>query len=202
MTTSNQDKSLREKRAEKRKEEILEAAFGFFASKGYDQTSMEEIAEAALLTRAGLYKHFSDKASLLGDLRKWKVQALRQRLEHSLKDKKSFEEKLHCYIAQILIFQTENQGAFRVLFTASNLSELREERAFEPIGDFLRQILGEAQKLGKVSKDLKIDELAPLVASIFFKNDLAQNLLGYKSETTLERDIWLLERLLLKGIQP
>jgi AcrR family transcriptional regulator len=199
---TNQDKTLREKRNEKRKEEILEAAFGFFASKGYDQTSMEEIAEAALLTRAGLYKHYSDKASLLGALRAWKINELQQRLEHSLKDIKSFEEKLHCYIAQILIFQNENQGAFRVLFTASKLTELKSERAFEPIGDFLRQILGEAQKLGKVSTELRVDELAPLIASIFFKNELAQNLLGYKSETTLERDIWLLERLLLKGIQP
>lgn len=202
MTKPVAKKSLREQRAEKRINEILEAALYFFTTKGYEQTSMEEIAKEALLTRAGLYKYFSDKASLLSSLRQSKVQELQRRLERSLKDQNDCEEKLKIYIQVIYAFQTEHPGAFRVMFSAASIPELRQENAFKPINTYLLEILNEAQSLGKMTKDISVDELSPMIASLFLKNDIAQNLLGYSYEARLERDIWLLERLLLKGIQP
>ncbi|MCA9837245.1 MAG: TetR/AcrR family transcriptional regulator [Trueperaceae bacterium] len=202
MSQEKTKKTLREKRAEKRSEEILAAAFYFFATKGYDQTSMEEIAEAALLTRAGLYKYFSDKPSLLGELRRKKVDELKTRLEQHLTELSSFQEVLHYLIKEVLIFQRENQGAFRLMFSAGSLVELKKERAFEPLGDLLRTLLGQAQRQGHISQELTIDELIPFIASIFFKNDVSINLLGHEPETSPERDLWLIERLLLKGISP
>lgn len=43
---------------------ILRNAMGLFARQGYSGTSVRQIAEVSGLTKAGLYYHFADKASL------------------------------------------------------------------------------------------------------------------------------------------
>ncbi len=46
------------------KEKIIEAAIKVFAAKGYDGTSMDEIARAARLTKPMIYYHFKNKKDL------------------------------------------------------------------------------------------------------------------------------------------
>jgi len=50
------------------REEILEVALELFATKGYEQTSLREIAERLNITKAALYYHFPSKDELLGDV--------------------------------------------------------------------------------------------------------------------------------------
>jgi AcrR family transcriptional regulator len=47
------------------KKSVFEVAAEVFHRKGYDNTSMSDVAEAAGLTKAGLYHHVSSKESLL-----------------------------------------------------------------------------------------------------------------------------------------
>jgi len=54
--------------AEQRRIQLLDAALERFASKGYHDTSMEEIAEAAGVTKPVLYQHFASKAELFLEL--------------------------------------------------------------------------------------------------------------------------------------
>jgi AcrR family transcriptional regulator len=51
--------------SKKAKKSVFEVAAEVFHRKGYDNTSMSEVAEAAGLTKAGLYHHVSSKESLL-----------------------------------------------------------------------------------------------------------------------------------------
>lgn len=59
-----------------KRDEILDAALEVFASKGYDRTSVREIARRAGLSQAGLLHHFSTKEELF-------LEVLRQRDERS-----------------------------------------------------------------------------------------------------------------------
>ena len=47
------------------RERILDAALTLFAEKGYDATSMREIAEQLGITKAALYYHFDSKADIV-----------------------------------------------------------------------------------------------------------------------------------------
>ncbi|HEX2895445.1 MAG TPA: helix-turn-helix domain-containing protein [Marmoricola sp.] len=47
------------------RERILDVALGLFAEKGYDATSMREIAEQLGITKAALYYHFDSKADIV-----------------------------------------------------------------------------------------------------------------------------------------
>jgi AcrR family transcriptional regulator len=47
---------------------VLDAALSLFVTQGYDETSMDDIASAAGLTKGAVYFYFKDKLSLLGAL--------------------------------------------------------------------------------------------------------------------------------------
>lgn len=47
-----------------RRANLLEAALGVFARFGYRKTSMDEVAQAAKISRQGLYLHFANKEEL------------------------------------------------------------------------------------------------------------------------------------------
>ena len=48
-----------------RRAQILETAARIFCEKGFDKASMEDVADAVGLTKAGLYHHIGSKDELL-----------------------------------------------------------------------------------------------------------------------------------------
>jgi TetR/AcrR family transcriptional repressor of mexJK operon len=61
-------KSNAEGRSARKHREIVEAATLMFMKKGYDGTSMEEIAVKAGVSKQTVYKHFADKERLFSDV--------------------------------------------------------------------------------------------------------------------------------------
>src|SRR3972149_4316194 len=71
MLTYDKMKTSSRLSSEDRREAIVEAVKGVFAEKGFDGTTTRELANAAGVSEALLYKHFPSKeslyAALLGD---------------------------------------------------------------------------------------------------------------------------------------
>src|SRR5580692_646377 len=57
-----------ERSVDRRHREIREAAIGAFLARGYDGTTMEEIAVRAGVSKQTIYKHFTDKQHLFADI--------------------------------------------------------------------------------------------------------------------------------------
>ncbi len=57
-----------ETRSARKERDIVEAATVAFVSRGYDGTSMEEIATKAGVSKQTVYKHFTDKETLFGEV--------------------------------------------------------------------------------------------------------------------------------------
>ena len=51
-----------------RREQLLQVALQTFAANGYHETSMNEVAEAAGVTKPVLYQHFASKKALYNEL--------------------------------------------------------------------------------------------------------------------------------------
>jgi AcrR family transcriptional regulator len=124
--------TLREKRAEKRKQEILEAALEVMTEDGYNNASLDRIAERALLTRVGLYKDFKDKAALVTALRAHKLLELAKRVETAIAAGKGLEAQVTAVVRETIAYQTENTGFFRVLFASSFSHELSADTSLKP----------------------------------------------------------------------
>lgn len=65
MTTAAPAKSKRPKRGSINKRSILDAAALMFHEKGYDRTTLDDIAGALSVTKPSLYYHFSNKEEIL-----------------------------------------------------------------------------------------------------------------------------------------
>lgn len=92
--------SLRERQKAQTREHLLDVAAGLFAEKGYNETTIEDIARAAGSSRATVYSYFSTKEDILRTLAvemwestedtyrafaalpEWSVTAIRGWLEH------------------------------------------------------------------------------------------------------------------------
>jgi AcrR family transcriptional regulator len=59
---------LQEQRSERSRTQILDAALRLFSHRGYGATSVQDIADAASLSKGNLYHHFADKESLFREL--------------------------------------------------------------------------------------------------------------------------------------
>lgn len=66
----------RTKPTEQRRAEILQAALGLFSSKGFHETTMEEVAQAAEVAKGTIYLYFASKEHLLLALKKDFMQGL------------------------------------------------------------------------------------------------------------------------------
>jgi len=62
MTLDGEGRSARKRAA------ILEAATNLFLDKGYDRTSMDDIAALATVSKPTVYKHFADKERLFAEI--------------------------------------------------------------------------------------------------------------------------------------
>jgi len=59
------DMSRRERKKEETRGSIIDCAVSFFREKGFQETSMEEIAEKSDVSKGTLYNYFQDKESIL-----------------------------------------------------------------------------------------------------------------------------------------
>ena len=164
--------SLQEKRREKRVREILSAALDVFTEKGYPKTTMDDIAERALLTRPALYKYFKDKQAILKALVEWKMEELIAEFEGIAGGAApTFAEQLRALVRSAVRFQKQNRGAFHALITANSLPSLTRDERFGQLKDRLVGVIAQMLKAGVEAGEVRNEpprELAELFLSLLF----------------------------------
>jgi AcrR family transcriptional regulator len=114
--------------AAERRRQLLDVALEMFAARGYHETSMNDVAEAAGVTKPVLYQHFASKRALYEEL----VEELGRRLETAIVEavaqahgpRQQVEEGFRAYFRWAI----GHRDAFRVLFS----DRTRTDRALAP----------------------------------------------------------------------
>jgi AcrR family transcriptional regulator len=129
------------------REGILEAAAKIFSEKGYNATSMQDIADAVHLQKASLYHHFSSKQEILVDLLDHALDLINNHLEQVLAQPLSPDEKMRQ--AMLSYFQTiaENQNLAAVL--------LMEMKSLDP--ELKSRQASRREKFENIWKDLIVE---------------------------------------------
>jgi len=103
-----------------RRRQLLDVALAEFAEQGYNGVSMDQVAEAAGVTKPVLYQHFRSKRALYLEL----VDDVADRLESAVvkatADVGSPREQVEAGFRVYFRFVTEHRDAYRLLFTADN----------------------------------------------------------------------------------
>lgn len=148
-----------------KRDEILDAALELFAQKGYDRTSVREIARQAGLSQAGLLHHFSTKEDLF-------LEVLRRRDDRS----SDSATPTHTHSVDRLIRAVDRNanepGLVRlfVAMSAESAEDDSEARAFfaaryEWLLEQIAEDVRTHQAAGDIAADLDADDAASLLVA-------------------------------------
>jgi AcrR family transcriptional regulator len=166
--------TLRERRREKRTLEILTAALEVFSEQGYSQASMDAIAERALLTRVGLYKHFRDKATLVIALREWKLAELAERVQTTIDNAPNLETKIRAIVFETIGFQNDHKNFFRVLVATSFSADIPTDESLKPYLYTLQNVLEAGIQSGELKSGHSL-EYAGMLATLAFEPSIKRS---------------------------
>src|SRR5215211_8661461 len=99
-----------------RREAILAAAEEVFARRGYHGAALDDIAQAAGISKALIYEHFTSKRELHASLVTAHVEEIFRRLQANHEAGTTGEERLRGGIDAFLSFVEEHREAWRALF--------------------------------------------------------------------------------------
>ena len=158
--------SMKDEVAAFKRERILSAAIDLFYERGYDNTTLEAVAESLGVTKPFIYAHFASKAELLAEICSRGIRFSLQSLRDALELNASPTETLRVMSESFVVSVLENQKAI-ALFT-------REEKSLAPadfkrIADMRREFdksLRAVLEAGQASGEFRIGDAAVTAFSI------------------------------------
>jgi AcrR family transcriptional regulator len=139
--------------------EIYRAAAQVICEKGYDATSMNDIAEAVGITKAGLYHHISGKGDLLFHIMNFGLDALEEEVIVPSRPIADAEERLRSIIdnhVQLITNRSTPQGKNPVTIVSDEVTRLtpsqrrKIDRRKREYVDLIRETLNELKAQGKL----------------------------------------------------
>jgi AcrR family transcriptional regulator len=132
-----------EKLSERKERDILRAATDVFLAQGYLAANMDEIAAAAGVSKATVYKHFGSKKTLFESIIQGRVEALLSPLRIEARPGQSLAQQLTVFAREFvdLILQPSSLALYRVvIFEAFNNAELGRDTYSAGGGALVRHI--------------------------------------------------------------
>lgn len=109
--------------AAERRSQLLEVALGVFARHGFHDTSMNEVAEAAGVTKPVLYQHFESKRALYAELVTDLGSSLEKVIMRAVALADGPRQQVEAGFRAYIRWATQQGDAFRVLFAELNRSD-------------------------------------------------------------------------------
>jgi AcrR family transcriptional regulator len=137
-----------------RRAEICRAAAQIFHDRGFDATSVSDIARALGMTKAGLYHYFSSKEALLFEIMMFGLERVRDEVLVPVRAIRDPEERLRQLIVRHARITTRARGAVTVLSDETralpSAERLKVERRMRIYVDLVRDTLVEIDKTGRL----------------------------------------------------
>ncbi len=194
--------------ANDRRAQLLEIALNFFSEKGFDRTTTKEIAAAAGVTEAIVFRHFPTKQSLYQAVlehqsdcpgfKEW-MQEARRRMD------RNDDEGLMRAVAEAVLEQYRSDARMErlMLFAALEGQEtaLNHYRSVTmPIYEFFRDYILRRQQEGALV-GLKPAAILSAIAGMAQRYAIYTRLFGFPSELTDEEAVESFTRILMEGIK-
>lgn len=142
-----------------RKKELIRIAYDLFITKGYENTSVDEIIAQAGIAKGTYYYHFESKEQILEEVINMMIDAGVERAEKVIESKLKLEEKL-VYTILALRVTPEEQSVQDVIHQKENiiLHKKTNDRIIEEAVPILSKIARVAKKEGIFNCDDNIEE--------------------------------------------
>lgn len=140
---------------------LLAAATRLFAERGYDRTSVQDIVEAAGVTKGALYHYFGSKDDLLHEIYGRLLRRQQERLDACADAEAPVEQRLHDAAADVVVTTIENLDDAMIFFRSMHSlspdkqKQVRTER--RRYHERFRALVEEGQRSGVFSTTTPAD---------------------------------------------
>ena len=101
-------------KAEERRTQILKATFDAIADKGYENVTLQDIADYAGVSKGVTNYYFKNKEDVFAHLLKWITSKIFAKESSSVKEKQTALEKLDAYLNTVFVSPNENRKFYQV----------------------------------------------------------------------------------------
>ena len=179
------------KKGDARRGELLAASEKLFYTKGYENTSVQDILDAVGFSKGGFYHHFDSKLAVLEAICQQRAEELCQSATMAVDQPNlTASEKLNTLLASSTLWQSDNPGFVMLLIQAAyceNGALMREKmKACQLFGmkGVLERVLSEGVRSGEFFIG-DIETAAELRLYMQFADEIAFLLAGDDSEQQL-----------------
>jgi AcrR family transcriptional regulator len=127
--------STRRLTAEQRRQQLVAVALELFARRGYRSTTMDDIAEAAGVTKPLVYQHFSSKRALYLELVNSIAQALLLAVRSAVMEAEGPRQQVEMGFAAYFRLVVTREAEFRLLYGRDHADDKELGRALRTVED-------------------------------------------------------------------
>lgn len=155
-----------EKRTELKKQKVIQSALALFRQKGIKNTSMDEIALNAEVSKLSIYKYFGNKENLITIILSDSLDDICSQLSIISKKKAPFEQKITLYLGlrKKIMEKGLNVIMAEARNTYSSISAALDEKYKKTVA-FFYELVKEGRQSGHIKKDVP-DEMLKLFMDI------------------------------------
>lgn len=140
---------------------LLATATKLFAEQGYDRTSVQEIVDAAGVTKGALYHYFGSKDDLLHEVYGRVLRLQQERLDHFADSEAPVEQRLRDAAADVVVTTIENLDDTKIFFRSMHhLSQEKDKQVRAERRRYherFRALIEEGQRTGVFAADVPAD---------------------------------------------
>jgi AcrR family transcriptional regulator len=192
--------SRRERRSAELRERLFRSALELFASKGYAETTVEDITEAADVGKGTFFNYFPSKEHILMAFGEMQLSRLESVICEAEQSDLPMREVMRTLVMRMTEEPVRNPAIVRALLQA-NLSSVPVRGEMVRIHDRNRALLGRlirhGQERGEIRTDLPAEEIAQVWRQTIFGTLMFWSLVG---DASLLARIEMAVRLLWDGI--
>jgi len=127
--------------AEQRRQQLFAVALGLFAQRGYRATTMDDIAEAAGVTKPLLYQHFSSKRALYLELVHSIARDLLEAIERAVRQADGPRQQVELGFAAYFRLVVSHEAEFRLLYGRDYADDDELGRALRMVEDAIAEAI-------------------------------------------------------------
>jgi AcrR family transcriptional regulator len=184
---------------ERRRNDVFSAAVSLFTEQGFENTTMDQIAERADVARATVFNHFPRKTAFLDEWSARRRQRALAAADAGRRDDHSTAELVERYMRELARLSDETRAETVALMGAAVHST--NVLAGPPLAQALGAMLAAGQRDGDVRADADA-ELAGLLLTAGYFAILASWITTEPAPFPLERQLVRMASIVLAGVQP
>jgi AcrR family transcriptional regulator len=159
--------SRRERKKRETRQRLLECAWQLALDQGYDETTVEEITEAADVAKGTFFNYFATKEVLLDELALWRLELLGQHVRASGDASQSVVARIKRTLIAIADELFPEGDLPRHLLLARISAPIKHESAHR-LGSMVRELVAQGQERDEIRADVDADLIARLLMTGVF----------------------------------